>query len=137
MDKPAERLKEKGVKPSYLRVRILEYMLKYRNHPTVDMIYQALSPEIPTLSRTSVYNTVKLFLENGIVQKIGIDDQEMRYDADTKVHAHFKCEGCGTIIDLPVTPGAFPAKLPEGLKINDIQYYLRGLCQKCGEKPLS
>lgn len=124
-------LKAKGVKPSYLRTRILEYMLRYRNHPTVDMIYQALAPEIPTLSRTTVYNTVNLFMEKGLVQRIGIDDQEMRYDADTEVHAHFRCERCGTILDLPVDPYLTPVKYPEGLVVSEIQYYLRGLCEKC------
>lgn len=126
-----ERIRAKGVKPSYLRTRILEYMLNYRNHPTVDMIYQALAPEIPTLSRTTVYNTVKLFLEKGLVQRIGIDEQELRYDADTGIHAHFRCEKCGMILDLPVDPDAVSIKYPDNLKVNEVQYYLIGLCGRC------
>lgn len=127
----AEYLKEKGIKPSYQRVRVLDYMLEKRNHPTVDMIYLALSPEIPTLSKTTVYNTVNLFLDKGVVQLIGIDEQEMRYDADMTVHGHFKCDACGRILDLrlngdkPLFAGA------EGLKIREMQFYLKGLCDAC------
>lgn len=129
----AEIIREKGVRPSYVRVRILDYMLTERNHPTADMIYRSLAPEIPTLSKTSVYNTVDLFLEKGLVQLIGIDEKEMRYDADTSAHAHFRCDQCGVIIDLPLNPSAHPVDCPSGLKVNEIQYYLKGLCEKCGQ----
>ncbi len=127
----AEYLQEHSVKPSYPRVRILDYMLTKKNHPTVDMIYGELSKEIPTLSRTTVYNTVNLFYQKGLVQRLGIDEQETRYDADISIHAHFKCDGCGKILDLPVK-GDFPEiKGLEKFKIREIQYYVKGLCDQC------
>jgi Fe2+ or Zn2+ uptake regulation protein len=127
----AQYLKEKGIKPSYQRVRVLDYMLQNKNHPTVDMLYSALSPEIPTLSKTTVYNTVNLFLEKGVVQLIGIDEQEMRYDADITTHAHFKCDRCGRILDLRLNSEGAIFQGIEGLKIREIQFYLKGLCQEC------
>ena len=117
----AEYLSEHGVKPSYQRVRVLSYMLEKKNHPTVDMIFGELSKDIPTLSRTTVYNTV---------QKLGIDDEEARYDADITVHAHFRCDKCGNIFDLPVQEPAVITGL-EKMKVREIQYFIKGLCDKC------
>ena len=58
-----EYLKENGIKPSYQRMKIYEFLLQNRIHPTVDTIYRALNKEIPTLSKTTVYNTLNLFIE--------------------------------------------------------------------------
>ena len=126
----AEYLSEHGVKPSYQRVRVLSYMLEKKNHPTVDMIFGELSKDIPTLSRTTVYNTVNLFHQKGLVQKLGIDDEEARYDADITVHAHFRCDKCGNIFDLPVQEPAVITGL-EKMKVREIQYFIKGLCDKC------
>ena len=133
----AEYLLSKGVKPSYPRVKVLDYMLEKRNHPTVDMIYSALSKEIPTLSRTTVYNTVRLFVDKEVVQMIGIDEQEVRYDADLHRHAHFRCDLCGDIYDLEVESSGLFIKNTESLKIREIHYYLKGLCKHCQTLPES
>ncbi|MBE9492712.1 MAG: transcriptional repressor, partial [Bacteroidetes bacterium] len=53
----AQYLKSHGIKPSYQRVRVFEYLIKNKSHPTVDTVYKALADEIPTLSKTTVYNT--------------------------------------------------------------------------------
>ncbi len=50
-----------GIKPSYQRIKIYEYIFNNNIHPTVDNIYKKLLKEIPTLSKTTVYNTLKLF----------------------------------------------------------------------------
>lgn len=127
----AEYLQEHGVKPSYPRVRILDYMLTQKNHPTVDMIYGELLRDLPTLSRTTVYNTINLYHQKGLVQRLGIDEQETRYDADISFHAHFKCDSCGKIIDLPLEEGLPHIGGLENLKVREIQYYVKGLCSQC------
>ena len=62
LDELREHLKKEGIQPSYHRLKILEYLQAYRTHPTVDIIYKNLSKEIKTLSKTTVYNTLKLCL---------------------------------------------------------------------------
>ena len=124
-------LQEHGIKPSYPRIRIMEYLLTRKNHPTVDMVYEDLLKEMHTLSRTTVYNTVNLFFEKGIVQRLGIDEQEVRYDADISFHAHFKCDRCGRIWDLAAEPGQANIKGLEKFKVREIQYYVKGLCEQC------
>ena len=125
-----EKLREHGIKPSHHRLRVLEYMLENRNHPSAEVIYQALVKEIPTLSKTTVYNTVELFLEKGVVQPIMILHNELRYDADTSFHGHFLCRKCGRIVDFfyddeDVLP------VPEGFIIEESHAYYRGVCPEC------
>ena len=59
-------LSAKGVRPTYIRLKILDYLKKNMTHSTADMIYEALLKEIPTLSKMSVYNTLKMFSEKKI-----------------------------------------------------------------------
>ena len=63
-------LKKSGVKPSLQRIAILDYLLSHATHPAVDEIYETLVKDIPTLSRTTVYNTLHLFAENGLATQM-------------------------------------------------------------------
>ena len=60
-----ETLSNHNIKPSLQRIAVYSYLIEKKNHPTVDMIYSDLHPTMPTLSKTTVYNTLKLFIENG------------------------------------------------------------------------
>lgn len=129
-----EYLKKHGVKPSYQRLRIFEYLIKYRNHPTVDNIYQELVLEIPTLSKTTVYNTLKLFLEKGLVQVLVIEGNEIRYDADVSTHAHFKCEECGKVYDLFMDLNIDNIAELKDFLVKERHIYFKGICKKCLKK---
>ena len=59
-----------GVKASVQRVAVMQYLLQQMGHPTVDEIYQALVDHIPTLSKTTVYNTLRLLMEHGVVRML-------------------------------------------------------------------
>ena len=71
---PSESLREKNIRPSIQRVSILNYLLEKKNHPTVDTIYEDLHPAIPTLSRTTVYNTLQMFKEYDLVSTLDFGD---------------------------------------------------------------
>ena len=131
IDNIGEYLKKHGIKPSYQRMKTFEYLLKYRNHPTVDMIYKELINEIPTLSKTTIYNTLKIFVEKNIVIVINIEDNEVRYDADISKHGHFKCDKCGVIYDFEINLGEMELKEIEAFRIDEYHFYLRGTCKKC------
>ena len=60
----SKMLQEKGVSPSIQRIKILQFIFDNKHHSSVDSIYQELIHEIPTLSKTTVYNTLALFVEN-------------------------------------------------------------------------
>lgn len=79
------RLTEHGIKPSVQRIAIMHYLLTHFTHPTVDDVYRGLCSKIPTLSRTTVYNTLRMFSENNAAQMITIDDHRVCYDG-TSTH---------------------------------------------------
>lgn len=125
-----------GIKPSVQRMAIMNYLMEYRIHPTVDDIYSALSFSMPTLSRTTVYNTLRLFAEGGAVQVLTIDEKNTCYDIDISEHAHFLCKKCGKIYDLPLTGERIEVTGlgQDGHTITEKHYYYKGICKYCLNK---
>lgn len=124
-----------SIKPSVQRTAVMDFLLNNRIHPTVDEIYVALSPRMPTLSKTTVYNTLNLFAEKGAVRVLTLDEKNTRYDVDISAHAHFMCRVCGKVYDLfDVNPEIF--KLPESknFKIETAEVSYTGICAKCKDK---
>ena len=119
-----------GIRPSVQRIAIMSYLRKNRTHPSADEIYEALKEQIPTLSKTTVYNTLNLFVENGAVLYVGIDEKNARFDGYVESHAHFRCKRCGCIIDLPLNIEDYLPKDFNG-NIEDTYFYLKGVCEDC------
>ena len=129
-----ERLKEFDIKPSVQRIAIMEYLINNLNHPAVDEIYTALSPKIPTLSKTTVYNTLKLFAEHEAVKMLTIDERYSCFDIDTSNHSHFFCKQCNKIEDFhfDITlegDGIIDSKN----KVTEVHMYYKGICAACLE----
>ncbi|MBR8701403.1 Transcriptional regulator PerR [Fusobacterium sp. DD29] len=129
-----EYLKKHEIKPSYQRIKIFQYLEDNKNHPTVDMIYKALCPQIPTLSKTTVYNTLNLFIEKKIVNIIVIEENETRYDSIVSVHGHFKCDKCGKIYDIDIDERALGKDFLDTYDIKEQHYYFKGTCEECLKK---
>lgn len=123
-----ELLAKHGIKPSAQRIAVMRYMLTHHTHPTVDEIYRALVPEYPTMSRTTVYNTLKLMVENRCITGLSIDSANARFDGVTEPHAHFMCKQCGRITDIPLD--RMPMA-PSGMEWHETEVYFRGLCENC------
>ena len=129
-----EFLEAKGIQPSFHRIKIYEYLLSKRNHPSVDEIYQELYNQIPTLSKTTIYNTLNLFAEKGLVTVLTIDGKETRYDAITESHAHFKCILCGRVYDVDVESDIFKIDNVDGHEVQEAHLYFKGVCKNCQNK---
>ncbi len=127
-------LKGHDIKPSNIRIKILDYLLNNRIHPTVDDIYVNLLDDIPTLSKTSVYNTLDLFLEKGVVNAVALREKELRYDIGTDYHGHFKCEKCEKVYDFPITEKPIIEDELEDFTIKNKDIYIYGICKECNEK---
>ncbi len=122
------------IKPSVQRIAIMDYLLKHHTHPSIDEIYMALCQDIPTLSKTTVYNTLKLFVEHGAARMLTIDERNVCFDGDTSAHAHFQCKVCGKITDVPlVSEETEETKRlkQKGYRIEEIHYYYKGVCPDC------
>lgn len=123
------QLKQHHISPSVHRMAIYGYMLEHKTHPRVEDVYNDLHPQMPTLSKTTVYNTLKLFAEKGLVQSLTISDKCVRFDGDISNHAHFMCKECGSIFDMPLPESS--TSNHAGFKIDNTQVYYKGLCPKC------
>lgn len=131
LEKIVNSLKSKGVHPSLPRIRIFEYLCSKRNHPTALTIWENLHPEIPTLSKTTLYNTLSLFVEKKLAIPIVIEENEVRYDAEINVHGHFKCTKCGDIFDFEIESSSIKACLPSNCSVSSSHFYYYGHCSDC------
>ena len=139
MDKTTQSLtqamQECGLRPSPQRLAVYKYLHEHTlRHPTVDDIYTAISPDCPTLSRTTVYQTLEALCASGLAVKLTVEDGEMRFDAETFGHAHFKCTQCGEVFNIryPETT-SFPQP-GKGFQVKQTHLYYRGLCPACTKK---
>lgn len=119
-----------GINPSFQRLKIYKYIKESKTHPTVDQIFAELSMEIPTLSKTTIYNTLNLFKEKRLVTELTIESKEVRYDGDLKPHAHFRCSRCGRVYDVQCSlPETADASF--GHRADEYHLYIRGTCRTC------
>ena len=99
-------------------------------HPTVDDIDNAILADMPSLSKTTVYNVLKHLEEKGALKSLLIDEKNIRYDADTSSHMHFKCNKCGKLYDLK-QPDFSMLTGTEDFEIKQVHLYCWGLCPDC------
>jgi len=126
-------LLKNGIRPSTQRLAIMNYLLTHPTHPTVDEVYQGLCNQIKTLSRTTVYNTLRMFAEKNLAQMITINEHHVCYDGCTCPHKHFYCNRCGHVFDIfDETSISQPVSMNiDGHQVLETQVYYRGLCKNC------
>ncbi|HLP06107.1 MAG TPA: Fur family transcriptional regulator [Paludibacter sp.] len=125
-------LRQFSIKPSVQRTAVMDFLLNNRIHPTIDEIYLALSPSMPTLSKTTVYNTLDLFVERGAVQALIIDEKNARYDVDISAHAHFICKSCGAIHDIfDLNPSMYTLPQNPNFTVENVEISYSGVCKTC------
>jgi len=122
-----------NIKPSVQRIAIMNYLLTHRTHPSADEVYTNLTDAIPTLSKTTVYNTLKLLSEHGASLMLTIDENKVCFDGDTTPHTHFQCKKCAKIYDLPMANSVIELIDMEasGHAITEVHLYYKGICKNC------
>lgn len=126
---------EKTRKRSRKRDAILSCIRAARRHPSAEWIYDQLKPEIPDLSRGTVYRNLRIFLEEGLVASVGVVEGLERFDGDVSPHAHFICRQCGEILDLPglasLETMAGQVETLTGGRVGSCTLAFSGLCREC------
>ena len=126
----------KGIRPSPQRVAVYEALSGRRDHPTAEVLFEELRRTMPTMSKTTVLNTLRLLQRVGLTRDVRCEEGELRFDGSPDFHAHFKCRECGGLFDLPVKGGhrsTFVA-VPRGFKVDDEQVIYYGRCARCAAK---
>lgn len=124
-------LSEHGVKPSFQRIKIMDYLIHQKTHPTVNDIYLSLIDVIPTLSKTTVYNTLNLLIEHELVNEVLVEENEVRYEFAEGMHAHFKCEKCNRLFDVPLKIDLGSISDLKRYTIKEQHIFFKGVCSDC------
>ena len=121
----------KAKRYSRQREMIYQALCRTREHPTAEMIYQALKPEHPTLSLGTVYRNLNLLSREGIITRMPFPVE--RYDADTAPHPHLSCRCCGGVSDLALPYDAALDRAAErsGCRVDSHTMLFTGLCPRC------
>jgi Fur family ferric uptake transcriptional regulator/Fur family peroxide stress response transcriptional regulator len=130
-----EHLTAHDIRPSAQRIAIMRYLMENRVHPSADTIYSELITENPTLSRTTVYNTLWLLADKNAVLALTIDRNNTRFDYSEHPHAHFLCHECGQIFDVPANMSPIiQSDSQTTLHVEQMYIHYIGLCGKCQQK---
>jgi len=133
-EKYVKLLKEDSIKITPQRLEILRYLDNHRTHPTVEEIFSELKENNPSLSKTTVYNSLETLCKHGLIQSISISISETRYDFKNKMHHHFLCKHCGKITDIDIECPNINKVIKDGYKVEEVHGYFKGLCKKCKAK---
>jgi len=123
----AERLEAHGIQPTAQRVAVAEFVLGTDRHPAAETVLREVRSRLPYVSRATVYNTLRLFVERGLLRQLVLAEGHTVFDPRTEPHHHFIDEETGEILDIPWEALAVEHtdRLP-GLDVREYQVVLRG-----------
>ena len=120
---------------SHQRERIYQAVLGRRDHPTAEMVYQQLKPEMPRLSLGTVYRNLQQMAREG--RLVELDGPVARFDAMTRPHTHFHCRSCGALLDLESVPydeALDRTAAARGYQVAGHSLIFTGACPRCAEQ---
>ena len=125
----------KQVKPTAMRLLVLEYLLKQNAAVTIPDLEKEFQPS----DKVTLYRTLKTFEEQGIVHNItaGADAtkyalcrEECKPGEHVDLHVHFYCTNCKELLCLPKTKLPQIA-LPDSFQLEELSLVARGICDAC------
>lgn len=121
------------MKYSRQRELILNEVIDSKGHPTADEVYDDLKKTNPNLSLGTVYRNLTQLDKNGMLKKVNIPGDPVRFEANLTDHNHFICENCKKIIDIDKDAVKFSEKLlaGQGFKVKSSHVILTGICKEC------
>lgn len=128
--------RQAGIKITHQRTEVFKELAQTDEHPDAETVYQRVRNRVPAISLDTVYRTLHLLEEKGIVTRLGGLRDPARFDANPKPHHHFLCTECGLMRDFygpaydQVTP---PVEVNDMGTVQSIHVEIRGLCSQCRE----
>jgi len=114
------------------RMAIMDYLDGNTQHPSAAEVYEAVLRKFPTMSFATVYNTLRILKERGLLAELSLDPAKKRFDANPAPHHHLICVNCRKILDV-MRP--FDLSLPQDdrhrfrILGNHVDFY--GICPRC------
>ena len=120
-------LESRGVTPTEQRLEVGSVILRRPQHMSADEILAEVNRERSCVSKATVYNTLKLFVERGLVREINVDPARMLYDSTTRPHHHFYNADTGELSDIETGAIEISSKprLPDGTVEDSVEVIIR------------
>jgi len=91
--------RDHGLKLTIQRLAIFNSIISRKDHPSTEQVYESLKEKYPTISLATIYKTLHIFNELGLIQELNFSDGNIRYDPNMELHINIVCIKCGRIID--------------------------------------
>jgi Fur family iron response transcriptional regulator len=120
-------LEQRGIRPTSQRVKVAEILLTSPRHLTAEQILVALREATGHVSKATVYNTLNLFVEQGLAREIHADPERCVYDSTMAPHHHFQNVDTGEMTDIRPDDLSFARlpPLPPGTEIESVDVVIR------------
>jgi Fur family ferric uptake transcriptional regulator len=134
-----EMLRQAGKRVTLQRVLILETMQKAGGHLDADKIYSLVKRKMPRLSLSTVYRTLTMLKEEGLIEELHLGEEHHHYEIKGNGHHHLICQGCGKVIEFE---WPFSERLVRDLgqeydfEITGMHLDLMGYCPRCRKKAM-
>lgn len=123
-----------GLKLTYQRMEIFRQLASSTDHPSAETLYSRLRQQMPTLSLDTVYRTLSVLEQCGLVRKVMTAESQARFEAETEPHHHLICDKCRTIIDFTwdfLDHAELPGEITRWGNIIERKAVLHGVCARC------
>lgn len=132
-----QTLRQKGLRVTPQRFAVYANLLARADHPSAEQILGDLNQNGPTSSQATVYSSLQALRDVGLVREVLLEEGLCRYDANVAPHHHFRCQCCGSIEDIAWEQfeSISLTQLRPGLRVDDYEVTVRGLCDRCAPSP--
>ncbi|MEW5754767.1 MAG: transcriptional repressor [Pseudomonadota bacterium] len=122
-----ELLSRHDIGPTQQRIKIAQVLCSQPRHMSAEQLLEEVNHERACVSKATIYNTLNLFVDKGLVREIIVDPSKIFYDSTVHAHHHFFNEQTGQLTDVP--EGALSFKdfppLPEGTQMSGVEVIIR------------
>lgn len=128
---------EKGIKVTQQRIEIFKAIVQAKDHPDAENLFHKLRKKLPTLSLDTVYRTLWVLNDLGVITTLGSSRERTRFDGNLSHHHHFVCNRCGLTSDFysdELNSLKVPDSLAELGNIEQTHVEIRGTCKTCINK---
>jgi Fur family peroxide stress response transcriptional regulator len=129
-----EAVKASGVKLTHQRLEVFRELAASHDHPDADAIFREVRRRVPTVSLDTVYRTLWLLNDLGLITTLGPRRESVRFDANLRHHHHYVCVQCGLARDFE-SAELNALRIPEPVKrlgsIAGTHVEVRGVCESC------
>jgi Fe2+ or Zn2+ uptake regulation protein len=132
-----ERLRQRGLRATSQRL-VMHRLLRERNrHLTAEELLEEASSRLPGVSLPTVYSTLELFEDLGVVRRVNDGGGTLLWDTRADDHHHLVCRRCGKVedIDTPLDlEGAHRSARRAGFTPDRAEVVVSGLCADCARR---